>query len=155
MVDVIVSLLAQQVTQQPVVSATQTWVPTASVAVTAGLLLPAPKAIAVPSSGEITVTVEPCDGTAGWYWTVTTTVDGAIVDQRCVLVPATGSGIPRFEDLVSVSMADYRSHQPGQVWVGLDDDPPPSWFKGWWLVSAPGSPALGDDTGSGDLRLVS
>ena len=154
MTDVLVRLREQAGTQQAATSATQTWTPTAPVAVAAGLLLPAPKAIAIPAAGTVTITgVEPCNGLTGWCWTVTTTEDGAIRDQRNVIVPDSMTAL-NFEDLATIQLADFRSLTPEGVWVGLEDNPPPAWFRGWWLVSAPGNPAGGFETGSGDLRSV-
>ena len=153
MTDVVVSLKEQYLTQQPVTNATQTWVPSMSVLVTAGLLMPAPKTIAFPSFGVATVeNVEPCDGTAGWCWIVTTTEDGVIRDQRNILVP----DLPEvsFAYLPQVRLSDLHNLNADEVWVGLEDNPPPALFRGWWLVSGPGNPATGTDTGSGDLRRV-
>lgn len=153
MTDILISLRQQSLTQQYATNTTQTWVPSVPVGVDTGVLLPAPKAIAIPTNADITITgVEPCDGLAGWCWQVTTTVDGAIRDQRNVLVPI--SGTPSFGNLVRVSLSDLRNLNADQVWVGLENNPPPATFRGWWLVSAPGNPALGIETGSGDLRSV-
>lgn len=153
MTDILVSLREQALTQQYATSATQTWVATAPTPIPAGLLLPAPKTIAIPAGGTITITgVEPCDGTAGWSWLVTTSEDSVIRDQRNVLVPNTSAY--GFKDLVQVRLSDLHNLNADQVWVGLDDNPPPALFRGWWLVSAPGNPALGTETGSGDLRRV-
>lgn len=153
MTDIYVSLKEQYLTQQGTASATQTWVPTMPVTVLTGLLLPAPKAIAIPADGAITIAdVEPCDGTAGWAWSVTTVADGVIRDQRTVLVP--DQPIASFAWLETVRPADLHNLDADQVWVGLENDPPPALFRGWWLVSAPGNPALGLETGSGNLRSV-
>lgn len=154
MTDVLVRLLEQAAVRQPAVTATQTWVPTMSVLVPGGLLLPAPKTIGMPTSGAFTITgIDPCDGSAGWAWQVTTTEDGVIRDQRTVVVPDSVVAL-KFEDLVQVRTTDLHNLNADQVWVGLEDDPPPALFRGWWLVSAPGNPALGTETGSGDLRRV-
>jgi hypothetical protein len=151
--DIIVILREQATTQQLATNATQTWVPTMPVGISGGLLIPAPKTIAVPSTGSVTVTnVQPCDGSEGWCWLVTTTEDGVIRDQRYVLVP--DIPLQDFEALMQVRLSDLHNLNADQVWVGLDDDPPPALFRGWWLDSAPGNPALGTDTGSGDLRRV-
>lgn len=99
MTDVRMRMLEQHLTAQVVTSAAVSWVPTSAVGVASGLLLPAPKAISI-QGGPSTVTVEPCDGTAGWGWQVTTTVDGVVRDVRVVLVPA--SGTVDFEDLAVV-----------------------------------------------------
>ena len=154
MTDILISLRAQGITQQYATAASQTWVPSMPVGVATGVLLPAPKAIAIPSNADITITgVEPCDGTAGWCWQVTTTVDGAVRDQRNVLVPEPG-GFISFGQLVQVRLPDLHNLNADQVWVGLEDDPPPANFRGWWLVSGPGNPETGLETGSGDLRRV-
>jgi len=151
--DVRIRLREQAATQQPASSATITWVPSATVTVAGGLLLPAPKAVGFIGT-EVTVTgLEPCDGLAGWVWQVTVTADGVIRDQRNVIVPDSVAVLD-FENLTTLKLGEISSQDASSVWVGLDDDPPPAWFRGWWLVSAPGNPALGIETGSGDLRSV-
>lgn len=143
-------LLEQGLSALPGASVTASWVPTAPAKVGAGVVLPSPKTQAIPA-GSATFTVEPCDGTGGWYWQVTITADGVVRDQRIVLVPDTP--FVEYENL-QVLGDNMRSLAADQVWVGLEDNPPPAWFRGWWLVSAPGNPAIGDNTGSGDLRRV-
>jgi len=151
--DVRIRLREQASSQQPASSAAITWIPSVPVAVSGGLLLPSPKTVAFTGT-EVTVAgLEPCDGLAGWVWQVTITADGAIRDQRNVLVPDSVAVLD-FENLTTLKLGEIASQDASSVWVGLDDNPPPAWFRGWWLVSAPGNPALGTDTGSGDLRSV-
>lgn len=61
-----------------------------------------------------------------------------------LFVPSGGGDISTFPNRPLASDA---------VWVSLN--PPPSGFKGWWLESKPGNPAMGTDTGSGDFWRVS
>lgn len=59
-------------------------------------------------------------------------------------VPSGGGDISTFPN---------RPLSADSVWVSLD--PPPAGFRGWWLQSKPGNPAMGTDTGSGDFWRVS
>lgn len=156
MTDVLLGLRVQAQSLQAVTNATITWVPTAPVPLTSGMLLPAPKAVAIGPTGNTVIEgVEPCDGLSGWCWSVTSTEDGVVRDQRYVLVPDVALPAQAdFNALVQVRLSDLRSLNTEGLWVGLEDNPPPAWFRGWWLVSAPGNPALGIETGSGDLRRV-
>ena len=153
MTSVRVRLREQTDVQQYASNAAVSWVPTLSVPVTAGLLLPAPKAIGFSGTEVVFAGLEPCDGMQGWVWQVTITSDGIVRDRRNVIVPDTADTID-LEDLAALRLDQVASLSTDQVWIGLEGDPPPAWFRGWWLVSAPGNPALGDNTGSGDLRIV-
>ena len=154
MTDMRVRLLEQAQVQISAVAATVTIVPTVTARVTGGLLLPAPKVVAFGGTAIIFSGLAPCDGSAGWCYTVTITADGVVRDQRHILLEDSAE-VVELEDQARVRLPDLVALSSDSVWVGLEDDPPPVWWRGWWLVSAPGNPALGTETGSGDLRRVS
>jgi hypothetical protein len=148
-----VRLLEQAQAQTQASWVTITVVPTATATVPGGLLLPAPKAVSYSGSPTTFSGLEPCDGSAGWCWTVTITADGVVRDQRHILLEDSATTVD-LEDQVRVQLPELVALNSDSVWVGLEGNPPPTWWRGWWLVSAPGNPATGIATGSGDLRRI-
>jgi hypothetical protein len=148
-----VRLLEQAQAQISASAATVTIVPTVTAKVTGGLLLPAPKTVAFGGTAIIFSGLAPCDGYHGWCYTVTITADGVVRDQRNILLEDSAS-VVELEDQVRVQLPELVALNSDSVWVGLEGNPPPTWWRGWWLVSAPGNPATGIATGSGDLRRI-
>lgn len=102
------------------------------------------------SRTEFRVECEPTDGMVPqrWYTVKAEWLDSArnfteITLWKRVYVPEGGGDMGTFP---GVPLRDDA------VYVGID--PPPPGFKGWWLVSKPGNPATGTDTGSGSFRRV-
>lgn len=114
------TLLQQGLDPAIATDASVSWVPTKAVGTAAGLLLPAPKAQSV-ANGAATFYIEPCDGTEGWCWVVTVTVDGAVVMRAGVLVPDVEGVLVYPEGMTEVDPATLATTGPTSAWIAATD----------------------------------
>lgn len=111
-----------------------------------------PVEVPVGAGGAFTAQLHESDelAPAGFYTVVAEWLaPGGEVHRSTVweklFVPLGGGDISTFPN-VPRTAADW--------WVGLEDNPPPAGFRGWWLVSDPSVTPEDEEAAIGDVRRV-